>query len=71
MNLQVESPEVIPERQYDAIVIAIVFGKPRNALYQELIQKYSKEKISVPDEELIFSQESRKAFGLTDVEQEQ
>lgn len=64
MNLQVESPEVIPERQYDAIVIAIVFGKPRNALYQELIQKYPKEKISVPDEGVLFSSESRKAFGL-------
>lgn len=68
MDLQVESPEVIPERQYDAIVIAIVFGKPRNALYWELIQKYPKEKISMPDEELIFSPESRKAFGLTDIE---
>ena len=68
MGLQVESPEVIPERQYDAIVIAIVFGRPRNALYQELIQKYPKEKISMPDEELIFSPESRKAFGLTDIE---
>lgn len=68
MNLSVESPEAIPEKQYDAIVVAIVFGKPRNALYQELIQNYPKEKISVPDEELIFSQESRKAFGLMDVE---
>lgn len=64
MNLQVESPEVIPERQYDAIVIAIVFGKPRNALYQEMIQKYPEEKISVPDEGLLFSSESREAFGL-------
>lgn len=68
MNLQVESPEVIPERQYDAIVIAIVFGKPRNALYQELVRKYPEEKISLPDEELLFSSESRKAFGLTDTD---
>ena len=68
MDLQVESPEVIPERQYDAIVIAIVFGKPRNALYWELIQKYPKEKISMPDEELLFSPESRRGFGLTDIE---
>ncbi len=68
MNLQVESPEVIPEKEYNAIVVAIVFGRPRNALYRELVQKYPKEKINMPDEGLIFSPESRKAFGLTDIE---
>lgn len=68
MGLQVENPEVIPEVQYDAIVIAIVFSEPRKALYQELIQKYPEGKISMPDEQLIFSQEARAAFGLTNIE---
>lgn len=66
MGLPVESPEGISGKQYDAIVIAVVFGKPRNALYQELICKYPKEKISVPEEVLLFSRESREAFGLTE-----
>ena len=66
MGLPVESPEGTSGKLYDAIVIAIVFGKPRNALYQELICKYPKEKISVPEEELLFSRESREAFGLTE-----
>lgn len=66
MGLPVESPEGIPGKRYDAIVLAIVFGEPRNALYQELIRKYPKEKINVPEEELLFSLESREAFGLTE-----
>ena len=69
MNLPVEGPEVIPETEYDAIVLAMVFAAPRNRLYRELIRKYPKDKICPPDEKLIFSQEARWAFGLTDVEQ--
>lgn len=67
MGLPVENPETLagrPDTEYDTIVIAIIFSGPRLALYRELVQKYPKEKICLPDERLIFSQESRQAFGL-------
>ncbi|MEH2952021.1 glycosyltransferase family 2 protein [Candidatus Merdisoma sp. JLR.KK011] len=66
MGLPVESPEVIPGVSYDAIVIANTYERSRKALYQELIGKYPKEKVHMPDVELIFSEESMKAFGLTE-----
>jgi glycosyltransferase involved in cell wall biosynthesis len=66
MGLPVESPEVIPSVSYDAIVIANTYERSRKALYQELIGKYPKEKVHMPDVELIFSEESMKAFGLTE-----
>ncbi len=66
MGLPVESPEVIPGVSYDAIVIASTYERSRKALYQELIGKYPKEKVHMPDVELIFSEESMKAFGLAE-----
>jgi len=66
MGLPVESPEVIPGVSYDAIVIASTYERSRKALYQDLIGKYPKEKVHMPDVELIFSEESMKAFGLTE-----
>ena len=66
MGLLVESPEVIPGVSYDAIVIANTYERSRKALYQDLIGKYPKEKVHMPDVELIFSEESMKAFGLTE-----
>ena len=67
MGLLVESPEVIPGVSYDAIVIANTYERSRKALYQDLIGKYPKEKVHMPDVELIFSEESMKAFGLTEM----
>lgn len=64
MKLPVESPEIISEKDYDAIVVTITFAKARQALYGELLQKYSAERIHLIDEELIFSEETMKAFGL-------
>ena len=49
MGLLVESPEVIPGVSYDAIVIANTYERSRKALYQDLIGKYPKEKVHMPD----------------------
>ena len=70
MNLPVESPEVISERVYDAIVVTITYAKARQSLYNELVQKYPAEKIHLIDEEQIFSEETMKAFGLLEKMQE-
>lgn len=67
MGLSVESPMVIPGIGYDAIVIANTYERSRKALYRELIGKYPEGKVHMLDEELIFSEESMKAFGLTEI----
>ena len=59
-----ESPAVIPGISYDAIVIANTYEKSRKSLYRELIGKYPREKVHMLDEELLFSEETMKAFGL-------
>ena len=63
-GLDVVEPSVISNLQYDAIVIANTFEKSRMGLYNELIQKYSSEKIHLIDTDLIFSNETLQAFGL-------
>ena len=63
-GLDVVEPAVIAEMQYDAIVIANTFEKSRRGLHNELIQKYSSEKVYLIDTELIFSRETLRAFGL-------
>lgn len=65
MHLPVEDPEVISGREYDAIVLAMVFAAPRSRLYRELRRKYPEEKICQPEEKLVLSRETKKAFGLT------
>lgn len=66
MGLPVESPVVLPEKEYDAIVIANMFGKSREPLYQELYRKYPGREIYMIDEALILSRETMLAFGLTE-----
>ena len=66
MGLPVESPAVIPGISYDAIVIANTYERFRKSPYRELINKYPREKVHMPDVELIFSEESMKAVGLTE-----
>lgn len=65
MGLEVESPLVIPKRNYDAIAIANTYEKSRNALFRELQKKYPRKRIYTIDENCIFTQESMEAFGLT------
>lgn len=64
MGLPVESPAVIPGISYDAIVIANTYERSRKSLYRELIGKYPREKVHMLDEELLFSEETMKTFGL-------
>lgn len=64
MGLPVESPEVIPDRTYDAIIVAITYARSRQALFENLVKSYPAEKIHLIDEELIFSEETMKALGL-------
>ncbi len=64
MGLPVESPAVIPGISYDAIVIANTYERFRKSPYRELINKYPREKVHMPDEELLFLEETMKAFGL-------
>lgn len=64
LGLDVEEPSVISELQYDAIVIVNTYERSRMGLYYELVKKYPSEKIHLIDEELIFSEETLRAFGL-------
>lgn len=64
MGLPVENPEVLQERDYDAIVIANMFARSRKALYNELAFRYPHEKIHMLDEALIIEPETMRAFGL-------
>ena len=64
MGLPVQPPDVINDVEHDAIVIANTYAKSRQGLYGELIGRYSEEKIHMIDEELIFSEETMRAFDL-------
>lgn len=64
-GLPVESPDQLSRISgYDAIVVANMFGRSREALYQDLIKKYPAEKVHLIDESLIFSEETAKALDL-------
>lgn len=64
MGLPVESPKVIHERTYDAIIVAITYARSRQALYKHLTEHYPVEKIHLIDEDLIFSEKTVQALGL-------
>lgn len=66
MGLPVEDPAFLPEKEYDAIVIANMFWKSRESLYQELCTKYPEKEVCMIDEALIFSYGTMKAFGLAE-----
>lgn len=63
-GLCVQPPSILSDLEYDAILITNTYAKSRWELYQELIKRYPKEKVHIIDEELIFSRESARAFGL-------
>ena len=65
-GLFVESPEVIQGRSYDAIVIANMFAKGKREIYRELRYRYPGSNIYLPDDGLIASADTVKAFGLAD-----
>lgn len=64
MGLPVESPDVLRDRLYDQIVVGITYAKARTALYQSLLEKYTEDKISLIDEELILSDDTTRMFDL-------
>ena len=63
-EMLIEAPENIVHYNYDAIVIAISFAKARTAVYRELCRLYFPDKIHNMSEELIFSDEIQKRFGI-------
>lgn len=65
-GLEVSPPGHIKAEQVDRIVVAVMFDKPRKELYQELTAKYGQEKISVIDEDWMFSPAVKQAFGMED-----
>jgi glycosyltransferase involved in cell wall biosynthesis len=66
MGLKVQSPSLLSDMEYDAIVIANTYEKSRRALYKNLIQTYPEKKVHLIDETLIFSEQTMYAYGLTD-----
>lgn len=64
MGLSVENPDVIRDRLYDQIVVAITYAKARTVLYQSLLEKYTEDKISLIDEGLILSNDTTRMFDL-------
>jgi FlaA1/EpsC-like NDP-sugar epimerase len=63
-GLAVESPELLPSYKFDAVVITNTYAKSRTGLYQELVRKYPQYRIYQIDEDLILSEETKRAFGL-------
>lgn len=66
MGLDVENPSKLETSGCDTVVIAITYDAPRKGLYRELVKKYPAKKIHMIDEQLICSEETKKAFGLID-----
>lgn len=66
LGLKVMPPDAIKADAVDQIVVAVMFDKPRKELYQALTEKYGQEKISVIDEECMFSPAAKQAFGMED-----
>lgn len=64
MGLDVVPPNNIQIEMIDQIVVALSYAEPRTALYYELVEKYGSEKISVIDESVVFSTDTKRAFGI-------
>lgn len=65
MGLDVKNPSELETCECNVVVIANTYEQSRKELYKELSEKYSAKEICMIDEQLIFSMETRKAFGLT------
>lgn len=63
-GLEVMSPSEIEAGSVDQIVVAIIYAEPRKALYDNLIKKYGKEKVSLIDVDLIMTSASKLALGI-------
>lgn len=65
MGLDVDNPSKLGESECSIVVIANTYERSRKELYEELSEKYPSKEICMIDEQLIFSAETKKAFGLT------
>lgn len=65
MGLDVENPSKLQESECSIVVIANTYERSRKELYQVLSEKYPSKEICMIDEQLIFSAETKEAFGLT------
>lgn len=65
-GLEVMPPDAIQADEVDQIVVSVMFERPRKELYQKLTEKYGRDKVSVPDENRMFSSEAKRAFGMED-----
>ncbi len=64
MGLEVNNPIELNTVDCDIVVIANTYENSRNKLFAELIRKYPEKKICMIDVELIFSEQTKKAFEL-------
>lgn len=64
MGLEVENPSELETSECNSIVIANTYNRSRKDLYEELAGRYPFKSIYMIDEQLIFSMETRNAFGL-------
>lgn len=69
MGLEVDSPTELETSDCYTIVIANTYELSRKRLYKELVEKYPDKKVHMIDEKLIFSNQTKKAFGL-DIEED-
>lgn len=63
-GIMADAPDDIEKYDYDAIVIASSFARTRNGIYQNLIDRYPREKVHMMDAGLVNSSETLRAFGL-------
>lgn len=64
MGLKVSRPDELASSDCDKVVIANTYYKSRTELYMELKKKYPDMEIHMINEELIFSEQTGRAFGL-------
>lgn len=66
MGLDVEAPAELETSECSVVVIANTYDRSRRALYEQLIRRFPTKEIHMIDEQLLFSRETRMAFGLDD-----
>ena len=66
MGLDVEAPAELETSECSVVVIANTYDRSRRALYEQLTRRFPTKEIHMIDEQLLFSRETRMAFGLDD-----
>lgn len=67
MGFDVKNPNELAASDCDTVVIANTYAKSRSSLNQELTRKYCRKTIYMIDQELILSEETIRAFGLSNM----